>query len=400
MASEQKDLVPDLKILSGIFPDRKDLDPDNCKVISNNFGTCTFTIRLEDPQIGYPEHLIVRLEKTASFWLPATVALQQLGHTQLPDFVLPTLGMGVTTSEDGCQIGYTVMEYLEGIATLEEVWDHLDDADQSRLVDSVVAAIEKLQRAQIPGRDTETILTATGMTYRDLFPPGSPIGGPYHGPCGNIKILLESILHLQDPTNCSLRGSDPGPGDGIRVVSDFDDIGTVQFTRAELNELKRHVVFCHNDLEPRNILVQRTFATKTATVGQYELVAIIDWERAGFYPFAYEYGYKDTVLGTSNLSFSWYSLFKKRTRHLVPQGECHTKLIKALRIISESKERTMSKNVGVRIKAKWVAREEIELTPNVRKGWVRKDGVENVGPYTKEIGEQYLNEVLKDLGYV
>jgi hypothetical protein len=203
-----------------------------------------------------------------------------------------------------------------------------------------------------------------------LFPPGSPIGGPYHGPCGNIKILLESILHLQDPTNCSLRGSDPGPGDGIRVVSDFDDIGTVQFTRAELNELKRHVVFCHNDLEPRNILVQRTFATETATVGQYELVAIIDWERAGFYPFAYEYGYKDT-------------------------------LIKALRIISESKERTMSKNVGVRIKAKWVAREEIELSPNVRKGWVRKEeGVENVGPYTKEIGEQYLNEVLKDLGYV
>lgn len=396
MASE-KDLVPDQKILSGIFPDRKDLDPDSCNVISNNFGTCTFTIRLEVPPAGYPEHLLVRLEKTASFWLPAAAALQQLGHTQLPDIVLPTLGMGVTASEDGCQLGYTVMAYLEGIATLEEVWDDLDDVDQLRLADSVAAAVEKLQKSQIPGDGVGNILTTTGMKYSDLFPPGSPVGGPYHGTCANIKELLESIIHLQTPSNCSIWGL----GDGITVMSRFlEDIPSVKFTRAELNELARHVVFCHNDLEPRNILVQRTFATETATVGQYELVAIIDWERAGFYPFAYEYGYKDTVLGTSNLSFSWYSLFKERTAHLLPQGECHTKLIKALRIISESKERTMTRNVGVRIKAKWAAREEIELSPDVRKGWVRKAGVENVGPYTKEIGEQYLNEVLEDLGYV
>ena len=31
---------------------------------------------------------------------------------------------------------------------------------------------------------------------------------------------------------------------------------------------------------------------------------------AGFYPFAYEYSIKDTILG-SYLSLSWYSLFKE-----------------------------------------------------------------------------------------
>jgi len=81
----------------------------------------------------------------------------------------------------------------------------------------------------------------------------------------------------------------------------------------------------------------------------YELAAIIDWGMAGFYPFTYEYSLKDTTLGSSNLNFSRYSLFKEQTRHLLPEAECHSKLIKTTRIIYDSSKKTMTGNVGVRL---------------------------------------------------
>ncbi len=92
-------------------------------------------------------------------------------------------------------------------------------------------------------------------------------------------------------------------GEGIVLGSAFEDIGRVGFTHSDLDGLQRHVVFCHNDLEPRNILIRETSPTEGKSP-RYELVAVIDWEMANFYPFAYEYGVKDTILGSSNLSFS------------------------------------------------------------------------------------------------
>lgn len=139
------------------------------------------------------------------------------------------------------------------------------------------------------------------------------------------------------------------------LVLAFKKIGRAEFTHADLDNLRHHAVFCHNDLEPRNILVKKTSPTEDKSP-RYELAAIIDWEMAGFYPFTYEYGVKDTVLGFSNLFFSWYSLFKERTSYMLPRAECHIKLIKALRIINKSKKKSMTRNVGIRVQAKWVER--------------------------------------------
>jgi hypothetical protein len=133
---------------------------------------------------------------------------------------------------------------------------------------------------------------------------------------------------------------------------------------------------------------------------RYELAAIIDWEMAGFYPFAYEYGLKDTVLGTANLSFSWYSLFKKRAAHMLPLTECYTHPIKALRIIRESKRRGMGRNVGVRVQVRWMEREHVELSSDLRRGWVRKAGAKSSGPFTKDDQAKFEMEVLTELGLV
>jgi hypothetical protein len=119
---------------------------------------------------------------------------------------------------------------------------------------------------------------------------------------------------------------------------------------------------------------------------------------AGFYPFAYEYGLKDCQLGLENLSFSWYALFKERTAHLLPDGECHDKLMRALRIIDESKKRVMTRSVGVRLQQRWVARSGVERSMDGRCGWVRKAGLESRRDLNKEDTELLELEVLEELG--
>lgn len=122
---------------------------------------------------------------------------------------------------------------------------------------------------------------------------------------------------------------------------------------------------------------------------------MIDWELAGFFPFAYEYGYKDTVLGSSNLFFSWYTMFKAQTAHLLPQAEGHEKLVKALRIIDESDRRHGGRTVGMRVQEKWVRREQVEESANPRQGWIRKVGAQAPGGRMKDVQATLELEVLK-----
>jgi Ser/Thr protein kinase RdoA (MazF antagonist) len=58
--------------------------------------------------------------------------------------------------------------------------------------------------------------------------------------------------------------------DGITTQSIYEDIGHIDLSHPELDELQKHAVLCHNDLEPRNILVRK------GSPGKYELAGIID----------------------------------------------------------------------------------------------------------------------------
>ena len=205
----------------------------------------------------------------------------------------------------------------------------------------------------------------------------------------DIKNFLEGILQKHKRPGCKLLGTDGG----LSIQSEYDDIGQIDLSHSDLDELQHCVVFCHNDLEPRNILVRKSSS------GKYKLAGVIDWEMAGFFPFAYEYGVKDTYLGRENLYFSWYTMFKGKASYLLPQMECHTKFIKAVRIIEKSKKKAMSRNVGVRVQEKWIQREKIEESSDIREGWIRKAG-EKSQVFTKEDMKELENEVLKELGYI
>jgi hypothetical protein len=183
-----------------------------------------------------------------------------------------------------------------------------------------------------------------------------------------------------------------GTDSRLSIQSEYDDIGQIDLSHSDLDELQHCVVFCHNDLERRNILVRKSSS------GKYKRAVVIDWEMAGFFPFAYEYGVKDTSLGCENLYFSWYTMFKGKASYLLPQTERHTKFIKAVRIIEKSKK-AMSRNVGVRVQAKWIQREKVEESSDIREGWIRKAG-EKSQVFTKENMQELENEVLKELGYI
>ncbi|KAK3290783.1 uncharacterized protein B0H64DRAFT_368251 [Chaetomium fimeti] len=367
--ADDKDILPDQRILSEIFPDVPNITTDLCTVISNTFDTCTFRLQLPtEPRPGFPADLLIRLETSGSH-LSAVAKLQHLAHLQIPHLVPATLAVGSATDATGREVDYSITPFLVGTTVLEEVWPGLDPHNQRSLVESIVVAMEQLQKA--------------------------PLGSPDTGFHPEIKQILEAFLGERAAKSqaCEILDTD----DVIAVRSAIDGIGEIELTKPDLDQLMSSIVFCHNDLEPRNILVRQVGANGG---GRYELAAIIDWEMAGFFPFAYESGLKDTVLGSSNLWFSWYSLFKEQTAMLIPKEEGHEKLIKALRIIAASKDARMPKNVGVRVAAKWIKRERLRMSPDVRHGWVREDGAGHVPVFTKEDNDSLELEVLRELGYI
>lgn len=401
MASdEQRELVPDEKILSAIFPGA-DATLASCNILSNRFDTCTFSVHLDvAPLPNCPKDTLVRLE-TAAGRLASVASLQQVAHAQLPHLVPLVLDVGTTTTADGKAVEYSVTAYCVGTITLEDIWDTIGPPHQLELVDSVVRAVEKLQRLDLDSEDvrsrldTPVSLDSRGSPSDCLQSVKNLIGGPNLGYSPGIKRFLGRFLQASSPNppNCRLSDIDQG----IMLESAFEDIGRVEFAHSDLDDLQNNIVFCHNDLEPRNILVRKISPSGDKSP-RYELAAIIDWEMAGFYPFAYEYGVKDIVLGSSNLSFSWYSLFKERTSHLLPRADGHTTLIKALRIIDESNKRTMTGNVGIRVQAKWMEREKVEFSSDIRQGWVLKAGAEAPGPFTKDDQANLERVVLRELG--
>lgn len=84
----------------------------------------------------------------------------------------------------------------------------------------------------------------------------------------------------------SLRSSQYWADNGCHGwLSDF-------FARHLPSVLKGHQpTFTHGDLYRRNILFRRKGDDHSGTEGEYEVVAIVDWESAGWYPAYWEYAY-------------------------------------------------------------------------------------------------------------
>ncbi|KAK2682065.1 Aminoglycoside phosphotransferase [Fusarium oxysporum f. sp. vasinfectum] len=220
------------------------------------------------------------------------------------------------------------------------------------------------------------------------------IGGPELGYYSDMTGFLAKLAGdaTLDKTNFSATRT----SNSFVVESKLENVDRVELTSSDLVELQKHVVLCHDDLEPRNILIKRD----NANSGKWNIAAIIDWEMAGFFPFAYEYGHKDAMLGSSNLHFSYYTLFKEQSQHLLAGGKSAIRLLEALRAMDVSKKSRPTKNVSRCFQARWLEREMVELSSDVQVGWVPRAGAGDVGVFTKQENEDLEMEILKELGYV
>ncbi|KAJ8123482.1 hypothetical protein ONZ43_g581 [Nemania bipapillata] len=401
MDEENKLLILDEQVLSAIFPDIPNVTKAPLNIISNSFDVCTFRLQLDPelkPPSGFPTDLLIRIEK-AERNPEAVSRLQNLAHRKTPTLTPAVLKVGTTGNAEGWQLSYSVTAFLSGTVALEDVWNDLREDNQEALMDGVVDAIKQLQELRVRDDDIlQGFQHRANMEDDSKAVPKALMGGPDTGYHFHIKPILEKFLlpEAADLSLCQIIDT----GDGIAIRSADDNVGSVELNQADLDTLSNHVVLCHNDLEPRNILVRKVEREGNDGNVWYELVAIIDWELVGFFPFAYEFGFKDASLGSSNLLFSWYSLFKKKTSALLPEGEAHEKLIKALRIISQSNDKAIPKNVGVQFRAAWIKRECLVMHTDVRRGWVRKDGVAHIPTFTKDDQAKLENDILKELGYI
>lgn len=176
--------------------------------------------------------------------------------------------------------------------------------------------------------------------------------------------LLKSILRPDDNYELLIRCSFAIDDSGTVIIQSlaYPDFGSVSISVLELQALEEASVLCHNDVEPRNILVRKS-AVEEDNQPIYHLAAIIDWEICAFMPFSLETALKDKFLGLQNLSYNWYRRFKEQTfSTLIPrQNTAHGKIQRAVMLEDQASRRDSGKNVGRAIQKKWIEREKLEL---------------------------------------
>lgn len=380
--NEKRDLAPDNHLLAEIFPNTKTISTE---ILSQNFVCCTFTVRQSSGK-----EFIVRIEPEGS-QISTVYAIQELAAQVIPDYVPTVHQIGTASTQDGKKLDYSVTAYVKDAVTLESVWSDLTDDQQLHIAEQVASAVEKLHSINLLDEKAQQFVNVTNES------PTIPLGGPLLGLFSNPSNMVRGLVKAEDGfKQVTITETDDG---GLTFECEFDNIPAVSMSKEDILSLQEDIVLCHNDLEPRNLLVRQE---KKNTTDHYTLVAIIDWEMAGFFPFAFESFYKDLVLGSSNLYFSWYRLFKDQTARFIPKPlpEAQGKLLKALDMVLQANARPQTRNVGRFVQRKWIAREKLVRSEDILLGWIRSPEAGDVGRFTKEDNEQLELSALRELGFI
>ncbi|KAI4623000.1 uncharacterized protein J4E87_006093 [Alternaria ethzedia] len=380
-------LLPDVTVISTIFPDSQ---PTSIDILANSFTNCTFKAEFENSPA-----VIVRIDASIGS-LAIVSAIQEAARVQIPTYVPEQLAFGEAVTGDKKNVDYTVTEFVTDTVTLESAWPSLDLAQKSFLVDDLVNAMDAIQDVREPRK-----------LARCLIPDTSPVnvvqafefGSARIGFAKDIREFLTLFVAKHQDPNCATSSIEVSlDGDGVIIKSALPALGEIHLSEQDLKTLNENVVFSHNDLEPRNLLVRRWQAQDGLL---YELAAIIDWEMAGFFPSAFETAIKDISLGNCNQHLDFYLMFKKKTRQLILGGEASEKLVKAVHLIAESSAR-QNTGISAEIRRRWIVRENLELRDDALEGWIPKtvgDSMERpLRPFSKEDNDELTQRVLKDLG--
>ena len=151
--------------------------------------------------------------------------------------------------DEGSGHAVIVMEYIEG-KDLDAEWDSYTQEQKEHIVRQLKSYLDQLRA--IPGNFVGSV---DGSHCEDQFFDGHP---DFSGPFDSVSAFHAGLVKVLQAT-----GSYAWTKMVIRFIESLPDC---------------KIVFTHNDIAPRNILVK-----------DGSIVGIVDWDFAGFYPEYWEY---------------------------------------------------------------------------------------------------------------
>lgn len=362
----------------------KDQDGNLAHLVTESPSGCVFELKFNREtfrDLVHPTYL-VRLATNPGEDLTPCGDITQAAEKQYqarekcPEMVQKVLGCGVAEGlgPQGEDIGYLFTTYPDGaIPFNQEMWEGLGPVDQGALMDSIVQTMGKYQML---GPPDDTINPSTVSADWDYL--------PHLGPAKEHVTMRDFLVGLVEasprPDDDVVRVVDTDGG-GLEVVLEHGENGSVlglhlqvEFTAKELEQVHGYAVICHNDIEPENIMVREEVDPATGAK-QFALAAIINWDKAGVYPFAYEFALRD-FLFRPDRSFSWYRLFKSKTAAaLLPDELSTAKFIRAVWLILHAKCKggQMGPELAGRMGETWVGKylgAKVLLAIGERRGWL------------------------------
>ena len=122
--------------------------PASTEVVAQTFEVCTFIPRFGKINEGKASHddVVVRL-KLPSSRLRNVYALQQIAALVLPELVPAVLQIGIAKAQDGTDVEFSVSAFVPDAVSLDTMWNHLSNDQQSDIMDAVVNAMRKAIRS-------------------------------------------------------------------------------------------------------------------------------------------------------------------------------------------------------------------------------------------------------------
>ncbi|TQN66528.1 hypothetical protein CSHISOI_08919 [Colletotrichum shisoi] len=394
-------LVPDLTSLSRI-PELNVINTCKYRIISNSSSICTIVVQFDEDQSprGLPTHLIIRFEKSREGNpLLATAAIQRLAHQRLPHIVPKVWGAGHTQTETGTQLTYMLSQFYMDTCTLDTVWDDLDTFTQYFMVKAVASAMFQLRDVSLveAGDEAQKVLQGTPLERNATAPP-TLVGGPA---CGYFPDFGSLLIAMVSPGSAKY-SVDRNPDGAVTIRTQSPEEANLGFSRTDLDLLTKTSGLCHNNLEPRNILVRQVKSDQGRAT--YQFVSVIGWADAAFLPLAFEIGSKDTCLGLQNQSWTWYRVYRAYAGTVLAKTfpgahRICLKLIRAMVLTDLSRKDSNKLNVGNLVQKLWHEREKTG-DHGAETGYVKSSDAERIGSFTAADNAVLELEALRSLGYI
>ena len=273
----------------------------------------------------------------------------------------------------------------------------MTSVDRTSVTVGIVEALSKLQAMRLSDTRVQTILRRALGEGSEKVLEKAGMGGPGVGFLNDGPSLLSAIEQkwkIQKPFYTIQPIADP---EGLVVKSIFEELGSTTISTADMEQWSKEAVFCHNDLAPRNIMVQPGKGPDGET--RYKLAAIIDWELAGFYPPSYQLSLQDTQLGVGNQRLEFYLLLKEGMKDMVPLSPSQVALVHAMKLIFESQHRWLWERSNIPANIRKRFREMLGLSRDKHPylGWKCETGGGPLPEFSKDDSQKLEDEVVADM---